>query len=62
LILSKLEWYRLGGEVSERQSNDVLGVLRVQDDKVDRAYLQHGALELGLQELLNCALSDSEVA
>jgi hypothetical protein len=28
-ILTKLEWYRLGNEVSERQWYDVLGVLKV---------------------------------
>lgn len=32
VILHKLYWYRLGGEVSERQWNDVLGVLRVQGE------------------------------
>ena len=30
IILNKLEWYRQGGEVSERQWTDVLGVLKVQ--------------------------------
>jgi hypothetical protein len=32
VIFSKLEWYRMAGEVSNRQWKDVLGVLRVQAD------------------------------
>ncbi len=28
-LLSKLDWYRRGGEVSERQWGDILGILRV---------------------------------
>ncbi len=29
VILAKLEWYRLGGEVSERQWRDILGVIKL---------------------------------
>ena len=29
VVLAKLEWFRLGGETSERQGWDVLGVLKV---------------------------------
>ena len=42
-ILNKLEWYRMGGEVSDRQWNDILGVLKVQGTDLDMAYLQRWA-------------------
>ena len=31
-ILQKVLWYRKGGEVSERQWNDILGVIKVQGE------------------------------
>ncbi len=52
IVLAKLEWYRLGDEVSERQWHDVLGVLRVQADSLDRSYLEKWAAELGVADLL----------
>jgi len=55
-ILSKLECYRLGGEVSDRQWRDVLGVLRVQGDRLDLSYLRRWATELGIADLLERAL------
>lgn len=55
-ILLKLEWYRLGGEVSDRQWNDVRGVVKTQHDRLDRVYLQHWASEIGVSDLLERAL------
>ena len=52
LVLRKLEWFRLGGEVSERQWSDVVGVLRAMRGRLDDGYLDHWAAELGLTDLL----------
>lgn len=58
-MLRQLLWYRIGGEVSERQWTDVLGIARLQGDRLDRTYLQHWALKLGVQELLEQVQSNS---
>lgn len=54
VILSKLEWNKI--TPSERQIRDVLGILSVQAEALDHAYLQHWAEQLGvdakLKELL----------
>lgn len=61
IILSKLEWYRKGGEVSERQWYDVLGVLKVQEASLDMGYLRRWASELKLTDLLEQACGDAGV-
>lgn len=59
-ILSKLEWYRMGGEVSERQWRDVLGVLKIRAGSLDLDYLRKWAAELQIGDLLECALKEAE--
>jgi len=59
IILAKLDWYRQGGGVSDRQWRDVLGVLKVQADALDRAYLREWAARLNLTDLLHRALDDA---
>ena len=56
VILAKLDWFRPGGEVSERQWRDILGILKTQQDTVDIAYLQKWSKELQVQDLLERAL------
>jgi hypothetical protein len=55
VILSKLEWYRIGGEVSERQWRDVLGVLKTRAGELDLDYLQQWANELKVSDILERA-------
>lgn len=58
-ILAKLEWYRLGGEVSDRQWRDILGVLKVQAGRLDLEYLNNWAAVLSVAGLLQRALEES---
>jgi hypothetical protein len=58
-LLAKLDWYRAGGEVSEQQWRDVLGILEVQSDKLDLRYLRSMAASLQVNDLLERALSES---
>jgi hypothetical protein len=59
-ILAKLHWYRLGGEVSDRQWRDVLNVMRIQGAQLDRPYLRVWAHELGVAGLSEEALDESD--
>lgn len=58
-ILAKLEWYRMGGEVSDRQWRDILGVLKTRAGELDLAYLRKWASELNVNDLLEHALRES---
>jgi hypothetical protein len=55
VILAKLEWYRKGGGVSDRQWRDVLGVIQVQSNRLDFEYLERAATEIGVADLLHRA-------
>ncbi|MBC7226629.1 MAG: hypothetical protein H5T61_05290 [Thermoflexales bacterium] len=59
IILHKLAWFRMGGEVSQRQWDDVVGVIRVQTSALDFAYLRQWAATLGLADLLERAIREA---
>lgn len=56
IVLAKLEWYKIGNGVSERQWLDVLGILRLQGDSLDHEYLLKAAGQLNVHDLLVEAL------
>lgn len=60
-VLAKLDWYRRGGEASERQWSDVVGVLRA-GSALDEGYLRQGAAELGVSDLLDRSLEEARQA
>ena len=57
ILLQKLRWFRAGGETSDRQWRDVLGIVRVQGQRLDCRYLEAQAAVLGVSDLLEKALS-----
>ena len=57
-ILRKLEWYRLGGEASERQWSDLRGIVRISGHRLDDEYLRKWASELRLTDLLEELLKE----
>jgi hypothetical protein len=60
IILLKLGWFRQTECTSQRQWDDVLGVLAVQGDALDFDYWNTSARELGLEELLNRARGEAQ--
>ncbi|MFM7599674.1 MAG: hypothetical protein ACKO7R_00495 [Pseudanabaena sp.] len=60
-VLQKLVWYRMTKNESQRQWRDVLGVLKLQGDRLDFGYLQKWAEELSLSDLLETACTESGI-
>jgi hypothetical protein len=61
IVLSKLDWFHLGGEQSERQWRDVIGVLKTQAQTIDVDYMRQWADQLGVADLLERALPGAEI-
>lgn len=57
-ILAKLEWYRMGDEVSDRQWRDILGVIKTRAGNLDLDYLYEWAMKLKVGDLLARALQN----
>lgn len=61
IIIQKLQWYKMGGLVSERQWLDVMGVIKVQKDSLEKKYLERWSRKLGLSSLLKDAFDAAGV-
>jgi len=59
IILQKLYWYLLSTTESQKQWRDVLGVLKVQGERLDFNYLNQWAAILQVQSLLELALQQA---
>jgi hypothetical protein len=58
-VMRKLLWFREGGEVSEKQWRDIVGVLRIRGAQIDDVYLDVWAPRLGLVALLDRARTEA---
>jgi hypothetical protein len=58
-ILAKLDWFRRGNEVSERQWRDIIGVLKVREGELDLEYLHKWAVELNVSALFDKAFREA---
>ena len=61
VVLMRLEWYRDCGATADDQWNDILGVLKVQAQNLDLAYLRDKANTLNVSDPLEQALIDSGI-
>jgi hypothetical protein len=61
IIIAKVQWYKIGGFVSERQWLDVIGVIKVQGDLLDKKYLKRWSQKLGLASLMQNAFDEAGV-
>jgi hypothetical protein len=57
ILLSKLKWYRAGGEVSDRQWNDITGLIAT-NAALDFDYTRTWAARLRVEDLLDRAIAD----
>jgi hypothetical protein len=59
MILAKLDWWKLGGGVSNRQWNDILELMKEKHAALDIAYLRQSAPMLGVADVLEKAFNDA---
>ena len=57
IILIKLQWYRLGNELSERQWNDLTTVVKLNRGYLDLSYLRQWSVDLKVDDLLERLLT-----
>lgn len=58
-VLRKLLWFRAGGQVSDKQWRDIVSILRVTGEQIDRSYLSQWAHSLRCEALLSRAQEEA---
>jgi hypothetical protein len=58
-ILAKLRWFNSGGRIANAQWRDVVGILAASSKKLDLDYLRDWAVNLGISDLLEKAISET---
>jgi hypothetical protein len=61
IILNKLVWYKSGNQISEKQWSDVIGVIKIQGNDLDRTYLKKWSTYLDIRYLLEKALLECKL-
>lgn len=61
IVVQKLAWFRSGGEMSDRQWRDVLGVLKAQRGGLEIEEMQRWAAAVGVADLLDRAMRQADV-
>jgi hypothetical protein len=61
LVIQKVMWFRSGGEQSDRQWRDVVGILKVRRGGLDLGYLRKWGREEEILDLLERALREADV-
>ena len=59
MILAKLDWWKQGGGLSNRQWNDILEMMKEKHAGLDIAYLCQSAPMLGVADVLEKAFNDA---
>ena len=59
ILLKKLQWYEIGGRISNRQWLDVIGIIKVQSKNLDIEYLRKWGEILQLKDLLSTAFQEA---
>lgn len=59
MILQKLLWYRMGGEVSSQQWRDIQKMLVTQEPTLDKEYLKKWAVDIQVTDLLERACAEA---
>ena len=59
-VLAKLDWYKMGNKLSDRQWQDILGVMCINRGKLDLDYMAKCAKALNVVDLLEKALDESK--